>query len=452
MRGLRTALAGLWQRSALAQTSIVLCASLLGAQMVAFVMFCGQREVTLLEAARTSFADTLRLSVTGLPALPPADGSRALWVADARADVGSLDIAPAELLARVRHERPAPWSPIGSARASVELKWSPAESRAGVELAEHPSGKGYVAALELGDGRWLNGLFATPAWTSPFVSQNWTLHIVSLGVMMLASVLLSRRLTEPMRRFAEAAGQVGHGRHAVLPASGPSEVRRTAAAFDAMQRRIHALVDDRTHLLSAIGHDLRTPLTSARLRAHLVDEENLRTRLLGDLDRLEAITESALDLVRGLAEEPAVRLDLHVLLNEVTHEFRDIGAEASVVGADVPVHATCRPVMLRRAVTNLVDNALKHGGGRAELSVHREQTGEVAIRVRDHGPGIDEAGLEEAFEPFRRLEGSRSRATGGAGLGLTLARSVAKRHGGDIGLARAKHGRGTVATLRLPGT
>ena len=314
----------------------------------------------------------------------------------------------------------------------------------------HPSGEGYVGALELESGRWLNGLFVTPAWTSPLVSQNWTMHAVTLGFMMLASVLLSRRLTGPMRRFAEAATDVGRGRRALLPAGGPSEVRRTAEAFDAMQRRIHALVDDRTHLLAAIGHDLRTPLTSARLRAHLVEEPPLRARLLGDLDRLEAITESALDLVRGLAEEPPVRIGLHELLGELVANYRDAGHDVSLAPASSAIDAACRPVMLRRALVNLIDNALRHGGGTAMLSLRRDETGGIEIRVRDRGEGIDPARLQDAFEPFRRLDGARTRATGGSGLGLTLARSVARRHGGDVTLGAGDDGPGLVAALHFP--
>ena len=128
--------------------------------------------------------------------------------------------------------------------------------------------------------------------------------------------------------------------------------------------------------------------------------------------------------MRGLAEEPAVRIDLHALLGEIAADRRDAGGDASPAPTNVPILVACRPVMLRRAVTNLVDDAVRHGGGTAELSVRRE--------------------------PFRRLEGSRSRATGGTGLGLTLARSVARRHGGDVTLARADDGPGLVATLRLP--
>ena len=451
----RTAVAALWNRSVFAQTSIVLCGALLAAQGIAFWLFCGERAATLREAAKAGFVDTIRLSAAALSAPPPGDAERFLWLSDERPGVVPTADAPSELLARLAPGGLALASPIGAARANApsarptELDWWPA-GPTGVELALHPSGAGYVASLELGNGKRLNGLFATPAWTSPLASQNWTLHAVTLALMVLASVLLSRRLTGPMRRFADAADRVGRGRRVALPAGGPSEVRRTAEAFDAMQRRILALVEDRTHLLSAIGHDLRTPLTSARLRAHLVDETRLRTRLLGDLDRLEAITESALDLVRGIAEEPAVRIDLHALLGEIAADRREAGGDASLAPADAPLLVACRPVMLRRAVTNLVDNAVLHGGGVAELSVRREASGEIAILVRDRGEGIDEVRLEEAFEPFRRLEGSRSRATGGTGLGLALARSVARRHGGDVTLARADDGPGLVATLRLP--
>ncbi len=462
MRPSNDGIARLWHRSVFAQTSMVLCAALLAAQGIAFWLFCGERAVVLREAAKAGFVDTLHLAATAPAALPPGDATRFLWLSEARPDMTSLRAAPPELLARLEPHRLAlPW-PVGAARANApevartaadELSWWPVGAR-GVALALHPSGAGYVGSLVLDDGRRLNGLFATPAWTSPLASQNWTLHAVTLGLMMLASVLLSRRLTGPMRRFAHAAGEVGRGRRAVLPRGGPNEVRRTAEAFDAMQRRIIALVDDRTHLLSAIGHDLRTPLTSARLRVHLVEQTHLRERLLGDLDRVERITESALDLVRGLAEEAAVRVDLRALLDEVATDFGETGADATLVADDVPVIVTCRPVMLRRAVTNLVDNAIKYGRG-AELSVRRGDPHEghgtdVVIRVRDRGEGIDMNRVAEAFEPFRRLEGSRSRATGGAGLGLTLARSVARRHGGDVTLARAEDGPGLVATLRFP--
>ena len=460
-----TRLLRLWNRSVAAQTFMLVCAALFTAQALTFWSFCGIRAGVLREAAKDGFERDLVLIAqqleagawddAGAPLARFGTAERFFWVTDARPE-GVPPTAPHEVRHRLHHpasplERlvPPAFAEAGPASAVPPgpLRWLGARRGSAVELAVHPSDQGYVGTIALASGARLNGLFVTPAWTSPLVAQNWSALALTVAAMMAVSVPLARRLTLPMRRLAAAANEVGQGRRAELAVAGPAEVAGAARAFNEMQGRIARLIEDRTHMLSAIGHDLRTPLTSARLRAHLVEDDDLREPLLGDLDGVEAICESALGLVRGLEDEPVEAVDVAALARSVCAEFAARGVRASCAAGPV-VEAIARPVMLRRALANLVENAVVHGGG-ASVRVSA-QDGAVRVLVEDEGPGLPEDAIEALFLPFRRLERSRSRATGGTGLGLTLVRSIARRHGGEATLQNRTGGPGLAAELRLP--
>jgi len=319
------------------------------------------------------------------------------------------------------------------------------------ELGEPPAAiprAGLLLAIGLDPGLWLNAAMVLPPERPAFgPAALAALLAAALAVSLVAGVSL-RRLTRPLGALAAAAEAVGRGEPTSLEAErGPLEIRRTAAAFNTMQERIGRSMRDRTRLLAAISHDLRTPITTLRLRAEMVEDEELKARMLATLDEMQALTEAGLLLARDTAsEEPTRPVDLNALIESIAADFIDQGAELVVVPA-APVTLRCRKLALTRAIRNLVENAVRYGG----RTVIRLAADAAAVRiiVEDSGPGLPEAMLERVFEPFFRLEESRSRETGGAGLGLAIARAIARAHGGDIRLANRPEG-GLTATLQLP--
>jgi signal transduction histidine kinase len=304
-----------------------------------------------------------------------------------------------------------------------------------------------LVSVALPDGGWLNLRSARRAGPASHADLVRSTSAMALGVL-LVSVALVRSLTRPFRVLADAARRLGADVAAPpVPERGPRELREAAAAFNEMQRRIGRLIQDRTQTLAAISHDLKTPITRIRLRAEFVDDAELHAKLLADLDEMEAMLDSTLAFLRGDATgEPSVRVDLAATLQAICEDKVDAGHDAAFSG---PPHATFlgRPLALKRAFTNLVENAVRYGG-RARVVL---ETGdrEYRVHVEDDGPGIDPALHEAVFAPFYRVEGSRGRATGGTGLGLTVARAIARSHGGEV-LLRNAAGAGLRATVLLP--
>jgi signal transduction histidine kinase len=238
-----------------------------------------------------------------------------------------------------------------------------------------------------------------------------------------------------------------------LPEKGPTEVATAARAFNTMAERIRRFVSDRTQMLAAIGHDLRTPITRLRLRAEFLEDEELRKKMLADLAEMEAMVTTTLTFARDdAATEPSVPLDLAALCRTVLDEAQDAhpDVEESAFTYRGPERLTvhARPVALKRALANLVGNALAYGGA-ARVKLDPPAGGIARLEVQDDGPGVPETELEAVFAPFRRLEGSRNRETGGVGLGLPIARNILRAHGGDVVL-RNKPGGGLSALVTLP--
>jgi signal transduction histidine kinase len=224
-------------------------------------------------------------------------------------------------------------------------------------------------------------------------------------------------------------------------------VREAARAFNTMQRRIRQGIEERERFLAAVSHDLRTPVTRLRLRSELLQDEQLRERSLHDLDEMQQMLDGALDFLRGKAADEALApLDLVALLESMVDDYAEAGHEVRLI---TPASARIegRTQALRRAIGNLIDNALKYGQ-RAQVELQAGEDG-VRIVVEDQGPGLPEEELEQVFEPFYRLESSRNRETGGVGLGLSIVRQIARKHGGDVTLANRPSG-GLRATLWLP--
>lgn len=302
-------------------------------------------------------------------------------------------------------------------------------------------------SIRLKSGQWLNATisprpFAPPA--SPLLVQLGTMAIFSgLGIIAVIN-----RVTEPMKELANAAASLGRGEAvAKLEEKGPREVRETVHAFNEMQDRLGRFVHDRARMLAALGHDLRTPITSLRLHAEFIDDEETRVKILETLDEMQQMAEATLSFAREEASQEETRLvDFGALVSTVCADLADAGR--NVICQDISGFTLrCRPIGVKRALRNIVENAVAYGK-RARVSVIQGSS-EVLIQVDDDGPGIHDEDFEKVFKPFVRLEGSRSRDTGGVGLGLAIARSIIRSHGGDITLEN-RLGGGLRVTLMLP--
>jgi signal transduction histidine kinase len=271
------------------------------------------------------------------------------------------------------------------------------------------------------------------------------LFLISVGVL---AAIIARMTMRPLRRLAEAATELGDNiERPPLPERGATEIRQAAAAFNAMQSRIRQHIQQRSHILAAITHDLQTPLTRLRLRLEKVDDPQLREKLIGDLSAMQGMVREGLDLARSMdSAEKMQLLDLDSMIDSVCTDAIDAGQPVTFNG-NTGVFLQARPMALRRCLTNLIDNAVKYGG---HAEVRATRTGSsVIVSVRDGGSGIPETELENVFSPFYRLEQSRSRDTGGTGLGLTIARNIAQQHRGTLQLANRPEG-GLEAKLVLP--
>lgn len=275
------------------------------------------------------------------------------------------------------------------------------------------------------------------------------LWLISVGCMVAAlSIWAGRRLTVPIEHLKRAASDFGVNPAATpAPEAGPHELRVIARTMNEMRERLRRFVRDRTMLVAAISHDLRTPLTRLRLRVEFLPESDLQQELMHDITQMEAMISETLQFAADDARQEAARpTDLGALIESVCADLSDTGREVTcrVEGGAV---LNCQAIALRRALTNLVDNAVTHGQ-RADVSFRRSGNSAV-IRIEDQGPGVPDSEFENVFTPFYRLERSRSRETGGAGLGLAVARNIVRGHGGDITLANAIR-RGLIVTVTLP--
>jgi signal transduction histidine kinase len=283
----------------------------------------------------------------------------------------------------------------------------------------------------LNDGSWL--VFTGDMSLLENRALRFGLRLVVMFIAIVAaSIWVARLFSAPLAYFIDAAERFGIDPQAMpIPARGPREIQRAIRSFNGMQQRIQRFVADRTQMIAAISHDLRTPITRLRLRSEFIEDEDEQKKMLEDLDQMEGMVAETLDFVRDdRTQEKRVDFDLPVLLQSIVDDLADAGQPASFAGPD---HGkfTGRPMALRRALNNLLENAIKYGE-RANLAVERREHG-WNIRIADIGLGIPAALREIVFTPFFRIESSRNRETGGTGLGLSIARSIVRAHGGDIG-------------------
>jgi len=312
-----------------------------------------------------------------------------------------------------------------------------------------PRGPRLLVAVRLDDGAWLNmnvpfeGL--EPKRFFPFALPLFFLTVV-VGII---SFFIMKQANRPLDRMAKAAERLGRDVNArpMDDESGPKEVREAARAFNDMQTRLRRFVQDRTHMLAAISHDLRTPITRMRLRAEFVEDDQQREKMLADLDEMESMISATMAFARDdVANEAVSQIDLAALVESLCEDMREMGGDVTYKGPD-ELSFKGRPVGLKRAVNNLIGNALKYAN---QCTVKLEQMDQqVIIYVLDNGPGIPDEELDEVFRPFRRVEASRNKETGGVGLGLAVVRSVAHAHGGTATLQNMESG-GLEAKIVLP--
>ena len=305
----------------------------------------------------------------------------------------------------------------------------------------------FQVAVRQTDGAWL---VARPQPSLQLNSwQGQLLITLMLSILAITPLawLFARRLAAPISAFATAAERLGRDPRAPpLEVGGSSEVMAAAEAFNRMQERLRRYVEDRTAMVGAIAHDLRTPLTRLRFRIEAAPDE-IRSKLAADIDQMDAMISATLGFVRDATRAgPREKLELSSLIESVLDEAAETGADATALPSERLV-VEGDPVALRRLAANLVENALKYGV-RARGRVFAED-GHAVIEIDDDGPGIASEEQERVFEPFYRGEPSRSRETGGAGLGLAVVRSIARAHGGDVAL-RNRAGGGLTARVTLP--
>lgn len=310
-----------------------------------------------------------------------------------------------------------------------------------------------IASQRQADGTWLTVRSFSPSNESQLLLRLLRQAVMTYIVLVSVVGLILRRITRPLRAltgrlesFAASPGTVDQ-----LQPQGPADIRRLIVAHNAMEARLSTLLDEKDVMLGAIGHDLKTPLAALRVRIEAVEDDTERARMAGTIEEINRSLDDILSLARvGRPSDPIEATELSALIGDVVGEYEDMGDDVELADGARTV-APVRAIWLRRALRNLVSNALRYGH-RARVRLEREGCWAVLV-VEDDGPGIPEDAIARMMEPFTRLDPSRNTGTGGAGLGLTLARAIADQHGGSLTLAnRVEAGRvvGLAASLRLP--
>lgn len=307
-----------------------------------------------------------------------------------------------------------------------------------------------VAGIERADGSgWAVVRQPLPPRARGMIGSILLQTLVIFTVLFTLLFLVLRRMTRPLAELTDRVSNFSNGRERapLLQERGPDDMRRLIAAHNAMETRILALLDEKDVMLGAIGHDLKTPLAALRVRIESVPDETQRTRMAQSIEDITRTLDDILELARlGRSGEASERTDLSALVASVVGEYEDLG-ERVELGEAPRIALPLRATLLRRAIRNLIDNALRYGSA-AWIEIV-QGTASASIRIDDDGPGIPEDQMAAMMEPFARGEASRNRATGGAGLGLTLARTIAEQHGGALVLANRPEG-GLRAEIRLP--
>lgn len=442
----------LWPKSLGAQLAMVLALALGVAQAVNFVLLLQatkrQTYVQTATLAVARLAEAVQRTRTGQTTPEMLRGSIASTVSPIRPEMELLpDVASyaREMLGQVS-------VPVGEIRAAEvparEFQVQVDDKGRLLRKAAVLERRIIVASAEIGPKRWITTAAPLPPLhLGVFVGLIFQTFVL-YGFVLLAALYVGGRLAQPLAELRLAAERFDRrATPAPIEERGPADIQLLIAAFNAMRTRIVAMLDEKDRMLGAIGHDLRTPLASLRVRTELVEDEGERARMAVTIDDMNKTLDDILSLARlGRPSEPEQKVDLPALAESVAEEFEDLGADVAVEETDrltVPM----RPNLIKRALRNLIENALKYGE-RARVRVSHED-GCALVEVDDDGPGIPTEEIDRMFEAFTRLEASRSRDTGGSGLGLALARAIVEAHGGSLTLAN-REGGGLRAVMKLP--
>lgn len=447
----------LWPRSLLVRLLLLLFLGLAGAQLLSAWILLDDRGQLLLRTVGENIARRITAMVVLLDELSPPERQRVVAALDLPPMRMSLerpwlalnpDPAAAPFASRLAALLPPgqafqvtlaePWM----ARGTRRLDHNPARQHSRLRF------RAVQAQVRLRDGQVLSVSYRLPEEISTRPYRLWLiLGILLLSVLVLAALAV-RILTRPLSWLAQAATALGRDirRPPLDESRGPVEVQHAARAFNTMQRRLQRYIEDRSRILAAVSHDLKTPITRLRLRSELLEDEALAARFQADLDDMETMVQSTLEFMRGTEQsEVVVPVDMLALLEGLQADAQEQGQAVSITGTPRAPYPG-RPLALKRCLVNLVDNAVKYGG-EAQVTLQDSPT-QLTIQVADRGPGIPPEQLEQVFEPFFRLESSRARDTGGTGLGLGIARNIARAHGGDLQLENTPGG--LAAVLSLP--
>jgi len=465
-------------RSLFSRLVLVLLGGLLTAQLLSFAVHMHDRGELLAQASGMQSAQRIADIVHLLDSMTPAERGKIIKVLSAPPLAVSLDrgpLAPADadsesgaraaLFASVLRRYLGNDRPVvvgmavggqykgGGGGAMRGMKWAETEGE-WTPPVMHYGGKGggggltFVAQVTLRDGTRV-----TFDARQPQATVNWPYRLlVSIAVLLAAVIVVSlvavRWATRPLKTLADAADELGKNiNRPPLAETGPTEVARAARAFNTMQSRLAGYLRERTQVLAAMSHDLKTPITRLRLRAELLDDAQLRAKFGNDLQEMETMVASALDFLRGMDNgEPVQPVDVMALLQSLQADLHETGGAVTIEGCVAgPYHG--RPQALKRCLANLLENAIKYG--KSARVVVADGIESLQLSILDEGPGLPPEQLEKVFEPFYRVEGSRNRDTGGTGLGLAIAKNVAELHGGRIALHNRAEG-GLAAVLTLP--
>ena len=444
------------------QTLLIMLAGLLLSQFIAAFIFAGARE----QAVRTVSSLALAQRVTNLTRLveeAPADWQPRIVAAlndptfrvtlspDAVV-LPNSDVEASKAIEEFLSDQ-LPQLPDRDIQVAVSgtsgLPFGPPFNHpAGPMMGGMGSWRSLQVALELADGQYLSFATALPD-TGPPVSWQFVLSLALMALVVLGvSAWAVRRVTAPLGLLARAAERLGKDVGAEpLAEVGTAEMRQASHAFNEMQKRLVRLLDNRTRMLAAISHDLRTPLTLLRLRAESVEDSEERGKMLATIAEMDAMIAATLAFARDeVAAEPRRRTDVTALLASIVDDMADAGLPVAMEAAE-PIVSECQPGALKRAITNLLENAIKYGE-RAQARIAATPQA-LEIEIDDEGPGIPEDELGRVLQPFYRVEGSRSRETGGIGLGLAIALAVVQAHDGQLTLSNRPEG-GLRAPIPLP--
>lgn len=457
-------------RSIPGQLALVMAGALLIASLVNFLLLLGERQRALLfEQSLPAIARFADIAYEVFEA-PPAITERMVFggrrqgpgryqlILNNPIDLRGLD-RDAGLEARLRDSLVNAGLTPGELRASARVIARPdrapdgagPEPRGGPNPPPAPEGfrevREVILSAQLPDGRWFSSITMSPEPNRGDVVLLGVSTFVTFVFVLGAALLVARQVSRPLRDLTDAAARVGAANEPEeVVVRGHGDVRQTLEAFNAMSRRVSQLLQEKDVMLGALGHDLRTPLASLRIRIESMQPEAERQKAVRTIEEASQLLEDILELSRqGRSREPERAMDLAILVEDIVEDYVDTGAPVTLE-TDGKAPVALRPVLFARAMRNLIDNAVTYGGA-ARVSVARADT-QAVVRIEDDGPGMSDEVLATATAPFVRGESSRNRDTGGAGLGLTLADAIVKAHGGTLTLEnRLPNGLAAIVTL-----